>query len=239
MKGQGIRSDEATRVEYGPVYAVDHSTETALEERKGVSVLNEAVTWGVLGICLAGWAVVLVVFAIAEFAAFGQTAGQAPALYEDLGDRVRSICAIALRYLVMAATSFGLSAFHEPEPAGLFDPWWLVSLPVLAALAWRTFAALRDRLEEGAFWLFALVSFAPVCGVIPLPFPLADRYLYFILPGLIGGLLLSGPVWLERRSPSEAMWRGLRVVVLVVIVAFAAQGFDRAAIWQASALHSI
>ncbi len=99
--------------------------------------------WGWLG----GWAVILVLFAIAEFAAFAQTAGQAPTLYEDLGDRVRSISAVALRYLVMAGTSYGLSAFHEPDPAGPFDPWWLASLPVLAALGWRTFIALRDRHE--------------------------------------------------------------------------------------------
>ena len=185
--------------------------------------------WGWLG----GWAVILVLFAIAEFAAFAQTAGQAPTLYEDLGDRVRSISAVALRYLVMAGTSYGLSAFHEPDPAGPFDPWWLASLPVLAALGWRTFIALRDRREEGAFWVFAFVSFAPICGLIPLPFPVADRYLYFILPGLIGGVLLAGPGWIRRLSPSDASWRALRIVALVVVLAFAARSFDRAGLWQA------
>jgi hypothetical protein len=184
---------------------------------------------------LAGWAVILVLFAVAEFFAFGQTAGQAPTLYEDLGDRVRGIFGVAMRYFVMASTSYGLSAFHEPAAAGWLDPWWLTSLPVLAAVGWRLFATLRDRRPEAAWWIFALVSFGPICGVIPLPFPLADRYLYFILPGLIGGVLLAGHEWIARWKPadSDVLWRGLRIAAAVLVVVFAARSFDRAALWRA------
>ncbi len=184
--------------------------------------------WGWLGV----WAGILVLFAVAEFAAFSQTAGQAPALYADLADRVRSMFAIALRYLAMAGSTWGLSTFHEPEPAGPFDPWWLMSLPVFAALGWRTFVCLRERREEAAWWIFAIVSFGPVSGLIPLPFPIADRYLYFMLPGLIGGCLLAGPALLARFSPSPRFWRGVRVASAVVIVLFAVRSFDRARVWQ-------
>ena len=185
-------------------------------------------------IWLGGWALFLALFAVAEFAAFLQTAGQAPALYDGFGDRTRSILAIALRYLVMAGSSYGLSTFHEPAPAGLLDPWWLASLPVLAALGWRTVVALRDRKEEAGWWLFAIVSFAPVCGIIPLPFPIADRYLYFILPGLIGGVLLAGPELIARLRPaaSAGLWRGLRIAAAVLIVLLAVRSFDRASVWQ-------
>ena len=178
------------------------------------------------------WAVILALFAVAEFAAFSQTAGQAPTLYLDLADRIRSSFAIGMRYLVMAATTYGLSTFHEPDPAGLFDPWWLASLPVFGALGWRTIVTLRDRKPEAAWWIFSLVSFAPVCGLIPLPFPIADRYLYFLLPGLIGGVLLAVPELLERRSLSPRFWRGVRVFAAIVIVLFAARSFDRARVWR-------
>lgn len=127
---------------------------------------------------LAGWALILAVFAVAEFAAFGQTAGRAPPLYDDLPTRFRTIFAIALRYVVMATTSSGLSAFQEPPPAdSMLDPWWVASLVVFGALGWRAVLALRDRREEAAWWIFAVVSFGPISGFIPLPFPLADRYL--------------------------------------------------------------
>ncbi len=188
-----------------------------------------------------GWlavqAGILVVFAVAEFTAFGQTAGQAPALYADAGDRVRGIFAVALRYLVMAATSYGLSAFHEPDRVGLLDPWWLASLPVLAALGWRVLRTLRARREEAAWWTFALVSFAPICGVIPLPFPLADRYLYFILPGLIGGVVLAGESalpGLARRTgvAADRLGRGVQIAAVLLVLLFAARSFDRARVWQ-------
>ena len=183
---------------------------------------------------LAGWAAILVLFAVAEFFAFSQTAGQAPTLYVDLGDRVRGIFAVATRYLVMASTSYGLSAFHEPDSANWLDPWWLASLPLLGALGWRGFATLRDGKPEAAWWVFAGVSFAPICGVIPLPFPLADRYLYFMLPGLIGGVMLAGNAWLADREPTEAdsLRRGLGIAAVLLCLAFAVRSYDRAKIWE-------
>jgi hypothetical protein len=184
----------------------------------------------------------------------------------------RTIAALGLRYLVMAATSWGVSAFHEPEPArSLLDPWWLASLPVYALLAWRLVVLLRrvapqgrgaaaqraegersagprsgrPRSEPGpsggerrlagselAFWTWALVSFAPVSQVFPFLYPMADRYLYFILPGLVGAALLSG-------AEAAARWRVPPRVALAVgaaaCLALAVRAHERAAIWRSGA----
>ncbi len=184
--------------------------------------------WPWLGL----WAVLLIAFAIAELAVFAQTTGQAPPLYADAADRLRSTFAISLRYLVMAGTTIGLSTFHEPEAAGPFDPWWLASLPVLAVLGWRTMVCLKARRTEAAWWIFAVVSFGPVCGLIPLPFPMADRYLYFMLPGLIGGVALALPDLLEHASVSPSFWKRVRIGVLALLVLLAVRSFDRARVWR-------
>jgi len=187
---------------------------------------------------LVGWAVILAVFAVAEFAAFGQTAGRAPPLYGDLPTRFRTVLAIALRYVVLATTSSGLSAFHEPPAADSpLDPWWLCSLVVFGALAWRSVLALRARREEAAYWIFAVVSFGPVSGVIPLPFPMADRYLYFMLPGLIGGCILAGPPIFARLTGrsgglGDRGWRAVHLAVLVWIAIFCVRSFERAYVWR-------
>ena len=186
------------------------------------------------------WAAVLVVFAVAEFWAFNQTAGQAPVLYEDTIVRWRTVCAVALRYLVMAVSSFGISVFHEPPAAdSWFDPWWVGSLFALGLLAWRTFLALASGRSEGLYWVWAIVSFAPVCGIIPLPFPMADRYLYFILPGLIGGVLLFGRDHLDdllakfEASDSKALTsRVLIAAAIVWIAVFAVRVNTRAQVWR-------
>lgn len=186
------------------------------------------------------WGLVLVVFAVAEFWAFNQTAGQAPVLYADPVVRLRTVCAIALRYLVMTLSSSGLSVFHEPPPAdSWFDLWWLASLVALGLLAWRTWFVLMRGQREAVFWIWAAVSFAPISGVIPLPFPMADRYLYFIMPGLIGAALLAGRDHLdglfEKLVPAiePRVTRKVLIGLTVALIAlFAVRTHQRAAIWQ-------
>ena len=187
------------------------------------------------------WCLAFALFAVAEFAAFLQTAGQAPALYPEWGVRLRTMFAIALRYLVEAATTWKLSAFHEPPPAiSWLDPWWLASLVVLGLLAWRLALVARRRSQEAAWWVWAVVSFAPVSGVIPLPFPLADRYLYFMLPGLIGAVLLAGPEWLHwlgERLPARLpgrvpLPRLLTAAAVLLLVFFAIRTHDRAYVFR-------
>ena len=190
------------------------------------------------------WVAVLLLFAVAEWAAFADTAGQAPPFYPEFDVRMRTTLAIALRYLVRAVTGQGVSVFQEPPAAEQWlDPWWLISVFVLALLAWRTVLTLRRRSEEAAWWLWSIAAFAPVSGVIPLPYPMADRYLYFMLPGLLGGVLLAGPKlglasWqlLGRGAPPDRVRRGVPMALLLVvaigIVFFSNQTWQRAHVWQ-------
>jgi hypothetical protein len=142
---------------------------------------------------LGAWLAVFAAFAVVELFAFSQTAAQASPLYADPWVRLRSSVAIGLRYLIMAATTRGLSAFHEPAPAASWlDPWWLGGLAALALVAGRALYVLRARRVEAVYWTWAAASWSAVSGLLPLPFPMADRYLYAILPGLLGAVLLLG-----------------------------------------------
>jgi len=83
------------------------------------------------------------------------------------------------------------------------------------------------------------VSFGPISQAFPFLYPLADRYLYFISPGLIGGALLAAREALERLAPAgerrrQASW--VAVASGVAICAFfAAHSQQRAGIWRYSA----
>ena len=140
--------------------------------------------WRWLGL----WLAIAVACSIAELPLFQRT-GEAPSSYVilDAGERIRSMVAIAGRYLVMAATSWGISPTHEPAPASSFaDPWWLFGVVALAAVGARALATLRGRREESVFWVWAAASYLPVSQIFPFIYPMGDRYLYFILPGLLG-----------------------------------------------------
>ncbi len=185
--------------------------------------------WGWIG----AWGLGLVAFAFAEFWAFNQTAGQAPVFYEDTLVRLRTVCAVSLRYVVMALTTYGLSVFQEPPAAASwFDPWWLGSLVVLALLAWRLCERFIARDFESLYWLWAAVSFAPICGIIPLPFPMADRYLYFILPGLIGATLLAGRTLVSRFEPGVVARNAAVGFAVMWIALLAWRVQERAHIWK-------
>jgi hypothetical protein len=145
--------------------------------------------------------------------------------------------AIAMRYLAMAATSWGVSAFHELESvASPLDPWFLAGLFALAGLGWRLAIVLRRRSQEAVYWLWALAAFAPVSQVFPFLYPMADRYLYFMLPGLIGGALFAAlELWQRlpaaRRRPAELTGAVLGIALAVF---FAARSVARAAIWRSA-----
>lgn len=203
-------------------------------DREGKSPTVEARDWRWGWVAI--WAVVLIAFSLVELSAFGQTAGQHRVLHSELGVRIRTIFAVALRYLVMAPSGYGVSVFQEPDGAeSWLDPWWLASLPVLALLVWRALVVLRGRSAEGAYWVWAAVSFAPVCGLIPLPHIIADRYLYFMLPGLIGGASLAGVALARRASvePSRSLLAKVGVGLGVLwLVWFGFRSYERAFVWQ-------
>jgi len=191
--------------------------------------------WIWLGVCLA----FLVVYAIPEFR-LQQQVGIVNPPEADLGTRVRSVLAFAARYLVMAASSWGVSTYHQPDlPGSWLDPWCLAGLAMLALLGWRTLWALQRRRTEAAWWLWAVLSFAPISQVFPFIYPMADRYLYFVLPGLIGGVMLSGRDLVRRWVPAEGglaagLARGAVAAAVVVLGFFAVHGHDRAKVWTSS-----
>lgn len=163
----------------------------------------------------------------------------------------RTIVALAMRYLAMATTTYGLSTFQElPSARSWLDPWWLAGVASLTLLGWRTVWALQRRREEAAYWVWSAISFAPVCQIFPFDFGLADRYLYMILPGLLGGSLLAGAASWERAfgaaavrsagpggSPRRAALARLALpVALLVAVAFGVRSAQRAALWRSAGL---
>jgi hypothetical protein len=188
---------------------------------------------------LAAWAAVFAVFALLQFVAFRHANQGVAALGAELGTRVATAAAHGARYLAMAATGFGVSAFHEPAPVrSALDPWVIAAAVAALALGARTLACLRARREEAAWWLLAAGSWLPVAQVFPFLYPMADRYLYFILPGLIGGALLAGQDLAARLPPAARATAGRAAlgVGLAACILFAVQSRERAGIWRSEAL---
>jgi tetratricopeptide (TPR) repeat protein len=190
---------------------------------------------------LAGWVVVAGLYAIPELGA--QVAIESSP-YPDRWVQIRSIFSFWARYLVMAATSYGVSAFQEPGPVhSILDPWWIGGLLASALLGWRTIATLRARSAEAAYWIFAAGSFGPISQIWPFMHPMADRYLYFILPGLIGGSLLAAMEfrarWCEAASNRETRIRWapiatwwIALCTALVVVAFGIRSHANAGLWR-------
>jgi hypothetical protein len=184
---------------------------------------------------LAGWALLLTGYAFAEFATH-ERSGAAEPIDADALVRLRSSAAIFARYLWMSATSLGVSTFHEPAPVRSWgDPLWLAGAAAGIAIAARSAVALRRCSPELAFWAWAGASFFPISQLFPFLYPMADRYLYFILPGLVGGALFAlrdlapapRPAWLPRAAGAAA---------LALAALFGARSFERARIWSSPAL---
>ncbi|MCP5055427.1 MAG: hypothetical protein GY937_01750 [bacterium] len=182
---------------------------------------------------LGGWGVVFIVFAIIEMIAFQHAVSYVERLHPDLLVQLRTSIAHVFRYLVMATTTLGLSAFHEPDPSlQLLDPAWLGGLACLVLLGARTLYVLARGREEAVYWAWAAISFLPVSQVFPFPFPIADRYLYAILPGLLGAVLLAGhdavgarPAFLKRATP----W--LMAIACLVLIGLGSGSYQRARLW--------
>jgi tetratricopeptide (TPR) repeat protein len=174
-----------------------------------------------------------------------QRSGAAEALlHQDPALLLRSILALLARYAGMALTGFGCSAFHEPEPArSWLDPRWLASLGLVAAIAWRCVRVFEQRglaAPELACWAWAAISFGPVSQIFPFLYPMADRYLYFILPGLIGALLLAGCELarsLALHTVEVQRWRAVALgAAALLLVSFGARANARARIWSSPVL---
>lgn len=194
--------------------------------------------WAWLGL----WLAIAVAVSAAEFPLFQRT-GQAPSSYVILDplERARSMVAIAGRYLVIAATSFGVAPTHEPAPARSFaDPWWLFGLAALGAIGARTLWTLRKRREEAVYWVWAAASYAPVCQVFAFIYPMADRYLYFILPGLLGAGYFAlhdaaGVLGRRLRLAPDRVLAGAAVLAAAAGLGFAVHTARQAYVWRSEA----
>jgi hypothetical protein len=195
---------------------------------------EDRVRWRWLALQAAAFAA----FAAVEFGAHQRTGAAEATLYETPLLLVRTIAAIGARYLAMAASSWGTSAFHDPDPArSLLDPWWLASLPLAGLLVWRILVVARRRAVELVWWTWAAVSFGPISQIFPFLYPMGDRYLYFILPGLIGGVLGLG-VEAVARVPEGKRLPAIRVSVVagaMLLAVFGMLSHGRAGIWRSNA----
>jgi hypothetical protein len=188
---------------------------------------------------LALWCALFALYALPELIAFREYSGYQAQQDFDPGQRLRSIGAIAARYAWMAATSLNVAAFAQPDPPGSWlDPSWLAGAALLVALGLRALRSLRARREEGAYWILAASAFAPVSQIFPFLFPIADRYLYFALPGLIGAALL----WSAELARQVAAARGERfarsvrragaLAGIALAALFALRSEARARLWR-------
>jgi hypothetical protein len=122
-----------------------------------------------------------------------------------------------------------VAAFQEPAPArSWLDPRWLAAIPLGAVLGWRTVVTLRARQPEAAWWIAAAAAWAPVSQLFPFLNPVADRYLYFMLPGLIGGAAL----WLDSALRQRALRRAAVALAAAVAALFALGSAERARLWR-------
>ncbi|MCZ6783534.1 MAG: hypothetical protein O7G30_09510 [Proteobacteria bacterium] len=107
-----------------------------------------------------------------------------------------------------------------------------------AVLGARLLFCLFTARQEAAWWVWAAASFLPVSQLFPFVFPMADRYLYFIAPGLVGAALLLGSELWTRLGPAQARaaGRALTVAAALVVAVFAWQSHARSHLWTSESL---
>jgi hypothetical protein len=199
-------------------------------------------------VALGIWSLILAVYVPIQFLGFDPPP---VAPYPDTATLVRTLLAIGARYVAMAASGFGVSAFHEPAPVvSNLDPWWLVGLVLAPLIVWRFVIALRRRSVEAAWWIGAATAYAPVSQVVPFFYPMADRWLYFVLPGLLVGALFMARDLRERLAARLAdgaagerarTWlsRAGVVAAALLVLVFGVQARERAKLWHsADQLHA-
>lgn len=185
---------------------------------------------------MAAWLGVFAAITAAELVTFFESSSAADqALHADALVRARTFFALAGRYLAMGATGFGVAAFQQPPPAlSWLDPWWLFGAAATALITALAIASTRADREEAGFWVWGPAAFVPVSQIFPFLYPFADRYLYFMLPGLIGGVLLLGQR-IARRRLDPARRRALAApaiaAALLVCAGFGLWSHQRAGIW--------
>lgn len=208
---------------------------------RGVARPEDRARWLWVG----AWVALFALFtAIEAPVLIGQGTAERAEFAADPWLHARSVVAIAARYLVMAATGVGVSALHEPPLATSWsDPWWIAGVVALVAIGVRAFAVLRARRVEAAYWGWALAAYAPVSQVLPFMYLMSDRYLYTVLPGLLGALLLAGQDLVLRLRDDASRRRVQRVATVAacaLALFFAVRvRSDRAPVWRSTESYEI
>ena len=181
---------------------------------------------------LALWVVLFLAFAPLEMTGLSTLKPPDAQPYGDFATQLRSIAAYGAHYLWMATSGTGLSAFHEPAPVrSWLDGWSLGGLALAPFFLWRIASGLLARRAEAAWWIGAAAAFVPISQIAPFFFPMADRYLYFILPGLIGGSVIAGSAALARFGAAGAP-RVVAAACAVWIALLAVHTYTRSFLWQ-------
>jgi len=125
-----------------------------------------------------------------------------------------------------------LSVDYRVIPVASFEDFrfWagIVSLLLVLILAWK-FRRSRPVLSMGLFWM--LVMFAPVSNVWPLFNPVADRYAYLMIPGIV--LLVPAIVPADKRWGVVAV--GIVALVLAVLTVIRIPDWrDERTLWTAA-----
>jgi hypothetical protein len=108
------------------------------------------------------------------------------------GDRLHAFlgaCNILVQYVRLAAVPLGLNVEHTPPTGQALSPFWTVAAPafvaavvVLAALWWQRWRRAAFGLAWFGLWLL------PVCHIVPIANPMAERFMYASLVGLAAGV---------------------------------------------------
>jgi hypothetical protein len=178
------------------------------------------------------WGLVFAAYALPQLLAFERLGeAQGAIVPASAADRFRTMVAIAARYLVMAATSYGVATFQEPPaPRSWLDPWFVAGVAAGMPLAVHASRAVVTRRAEGAFWLWAAAAYAPVSQIFPFLYPMADRYLYVVLPGLAGVACL-----VAARVPSKGAVRWVSLVAGISLAAFfSVRTFERSLVFRSN-----
>lgn len=191
---------------------------------------------------LVGWGVLTALYAIPEFQAFSRTGEFRAGELQDPGTRVLQAVAIVGRYLVLMTTSLGSSSSHQPvPPASVLNSWFLLGLAALLAVGAASWVALRRRHPAAAWLGLAVAAYLPVSQIARFKIPMADRYLYFLLPGLMGAAAVAlaprirtGLEWLREGGWGSLRWLGPVLLGVVLVIGFSYRAHQRCTIYRSA-----
>jgi hypothetical protein len=153
-------------------------------------------------------------------------------LYEDPSARAATMLAEWGRLLTLVVRPTGLTVDRAPTVKTSFaDRAVLFGAALLAALALAAWRAPAPAAAAGAAW--ALAAWVPVSGLAPLYNPVAERYLYLLLPGaawLAAALLERIGSLAGEEAPKTVL-----TVTLALAVPLGTLAARRAAVWESDA----